>query len=205
MELTLNWQGPVGPGLFPKSDDGLDALATAGIYLRVKQYEYAGKEPRTVAYVGQSKQLAVRFDQHLRDVLTFSSVLRDDTGSIALARDGISRYQAYNSLDAVLSLVAAEAARMRFFWATCEDGFDIAYLNLIEGALKTSLEEQVTGGRAFACENRQGIGMDGLDEEIIICHSYDCLLPSDAALITTLLGGGPIRLSVSPAGFDYVG
>jgi len=67
MELTLCWQGPIGPGLFPEAGDDLAALAVSGIYLRVKRYD----DDRTVSYVGQSKQLIVRFDQHLRDILTF--------------------------------------------------------------------------------------------------------------------------------------
>jgi hypothetical protein len=117
MKLTLQWRGPIGPGLFPEAGDALAALAAPGIYLRIKHYEGAGGDARTVSYVGQSKQLIVRFDQHLRDILTFSSALRDRTGEVALARDGANRYQAYNALeeDIVIShvfddLEAADAA-----------------------------------------------------------------------------------------------
>ena len=67
MELTLHWRGPVGPGRFPESDAELEAMAGAGVYLRVKRY--AGG--RTVSYVGQSRRLLTRFDQHIRDILTF--------------------------------------------------------------------------------------------------------------------------------------
>ena len=143
MDLTLRWRGPVGPGRFPTSGDALAALAVPAC---------------TVSYVGQSKQPIVRFDQHLRDILTFSSALRDRTGAIALARDGANRYQTYNDLEAVIARVTAEAAQLRFYWAACEDGFDAAYLSLIEGALKVRLEVWVAGGEAFACEKNRASG-----------------------------------------------
>jgi len=204
MNLTLRWQGPVGAGLFPEKGDEVSALAEPGVYLRIKHYDAADTEARTVAYVGQSKQLIVRFDQHLRDILTFSSALRDDTGAVALARDGVSRYQAYNALGPVMALVAAEAARLRFYWATCEDGFDMAFLGLIEGALKTRLESQVLESNAFACENIQGIGEGDFDEDIVICHEFDALRAADSALLGSLLGDDPIHLTVPLADFDHV-
>jgi hypothetical protein len=200
MELMLRWQGPTGPGLFPEAGDALAELAVPGVYLRIKQYE----EGRTVSYVGQSKQLIVRFDQHLRDILTFSSALRDQTGAVALARDGASRYQAYNALESVLALAAAEAARLRFYWAACADGFDAAYLSLVEGALKAQLEAQVAGGAAFACDNRQGIGEGAFDEDIVIVHAFDALDDADAALLGGLLGDDPIHLTVPAAEFGHV-
>jgi hypothetical protein len=205
MDLTLHWQGPIGPGLFPEAGDDLAALAAPGVYLRIKQYDDKETGSRTVSYVGQSKQLIVRFDQHLRDILTFSSALRDKTGSIALARDGANRYQAYNSIGTVMSLVTDEAKRLRFYWAACEDGFDEVYLNLIEGALKTRLEAQVTGGDAFACENKQGIGGGEFDEDIVIGHTFDALAPIDADLIIGLIGSDPIHLTVPLAAFDHAG
>ena len=200
MELSLRWQGPIGPGLFPTSGDGLAALAAPGVYLRVKRYD----EGRTVSYVGQSKQLIVRFDQHLRDILTFSSALRDQTGAIALARHSANRYQAYNDLEAVMALVTAEAARLRFYWAACEDGFDAAYLSLIEGALKARLEDKVAGGDAFACENKQGIGEPSFDEDIVVAHAFDALENSDAVLLGDLIGTDPIHLTVPLAELGHV-
>ena len=200
MELTLRWQGPIGPGLFPETGDELAGLAAPGVYLRVKRYD----DGRTVSYVGQSKQLIVRFDQHLRDILTFSSALRDQTGAIALARHSANRYQAYNDLEAVMALVTAEAARLRFYWAACEDGFDAAYLSLIEGALKARLEDKVAGGNAFACENKQGIGEPSFDEDIVVAHAFDALENSDAVLLGDLIGTDPIHLTVPLAELGHV-
>jgi len=200
MDLILRWQGPVGPGLFPEAGDELAALATPGVYLRIKRYE----NDRTVSYVGQSTQLIVRFDQHLRDILTFSSALRDRTGAVALARDGVSRYRAYNALADVMALATAEAARLRFYWAACEDGFDAAWLSLVEGALKTRLEAQVAGGTAFACDNLQGIGEGSFDEDIVITHDFGALIDSETTLLVGLLGSEPIHLTVPVAELDHV-
>ena len=196
----------MGPGRFPTSGDALAALAAPGIYLRVKPYEGDGAAARTVSYVGQSKQLIVRFDQHLCDILTFSSALRDRTGAIALARYGPNRYQTYNDLEAVMALVTAEAARLRFYWAACEDGFDAAYLRLIEGALKARLEARVAGGEAFACENKnkQGIGEAAFDEDIVVSHVFNELGTEDAVLLADLMGGDPLHLTVPLAELDHV-
>lgn len=191
MELVLRWRGPVGPGRFPESGDTLDAIAGAGVYLRIKRYD-AG---RTVSYVGQSRQLIVRFDQHIRDILTFSAALRDDDGAVALARDGVSRLAAYNALDTVMPLIAAEAARLRFYWALCADGFDEACLTLVEGALKDRLEAVVAGRRdTLSCENRQGFAEPDFDDEIVIVHDFDALDDADRALLADITGGAPIRL-----------
>jgi hypothetical protein len=193
MNLTLRWQGPIGPGLFPEAGDDLAVLAVPGVYLRVKRYE----QDRTVSYVGQSRQLIVRFDQHLRDILTFSAALRDETGAVVLGREGASRYGVYNALDNVMPMVAAEAARLRFFWAACEDGFDEEYLSLVEGALKTRLEEQAMGDEtALAVENRQGIAEPDFEDDIVIVHELDELAVEDRAVVNTILGAAPIRLAV---------
>lgn len=200
MELTLRWQGPTGPGLFPEAGDDLAALAIPGVYLRVKRY---GDE-RTVSYVGQSKQLIVRFDQHLRDILTFSAALRDDTGTVVLGREDSSRYGVYNTLDTVMPTVAAEAARLRFYWAACEDGFDDDYMTLIEGALKTRLEEQVIGNEtSFHVENRQGISEPDFDDDILIVHDFNELAAPDRDILIHILGSDSIRLPVRIAELGY--
>ena len=204
MELMLQWRGPIGPGLFPESGDELAALSAPGIYLRIKRYDGGDTAPRTVSYVGQSKQLIVRFDQHLRDILTFSSLLRDDTGTIALGRDSANRFQAYNAIGDVMALVTAEAARLRFYWAFCEDGFDVAYLNLIEGALKSRLESRAGHGDAFACENRQGIGDGAFDEDIVVFNVFDALDAGDATMLGDLVGTDPIHLTVPLAELHHV-
>lgn len=193
MELILRWQGPTGPGLFPQGGDDLAALAIPGVYLRVKRYDGG----RTVSYVGQSKQLIIRFDQHLRDMLTFSAALRDDSGAVVLGRDGVSRYGVYNALDEVLPLVAAETSRLRFYWAACEDGFDEDYMTLVEGALKSRLEEYVAGdGGSFDVENRQGIAEPDFDDDILIIHEFGGLPAAEQTVLTAILGSDPIRVPV---------
>ena len=202
MQFTLRWRGPMGPGLFPEAGDDLAALAIPGVYLRVKRYE----EARTVSYVGQSKQLIIRFDQHLRDILTFSAALRDGTGAVVLGREGASRYGVYNALDSVMPLVAAEAARLQFYWAACEDGFDEEYMTLVEGALKTRLEERVIGNEAILdVENRQGITEPAFDDDMVINHEFDDISVEDRSVLTDILGADPIRLTVRMEEFGHAG
>jgi len=103
-----------------------------------------------------------------------------------------------------MTLVSDEAARLRFYWAFCEDGFDEPYLNLVEGALKARLETRVAVGDAFACENKQGIGEGEFNEDIIVTRVFDNLEPADATLLGDLIGNDPIYLSVPLPEFDLV-
>ena len=189
MRLTLCWQGPVGPGCFPEDQDALVRMSGPGVYLRLKRYGGG----RTVRYVGQSVRLLSRFDQHLRDVLTFSAALRDDAGDIALARDAAHRVAAYNALDRVLALAAAEAGRMRFFYALAEDGFDSDWLGVIEGALKARLEARLTD--AGLGENVQPIPLAGFDEDLAIDSDFSALDAAGRALLEEVIGTDEIRLA----------
>lgn len=198
MELDLCWQGPVGPGLFPEDRDALQALSVPGVYLRLKQY--AGD--RHVAYVGQSRNLLTRFDQHLRDILTFSVSLRDGAGNIVLARDGGNRPLAYNDLDTVLGAVRAEAARMRFIYALCSDGFDEEYLSLVEGTLKSRLEERL-GGAFLSVENQQGISRPDFGDDIVLTSDFTGLTPDWSTVLNEILGEEPVRIASKCAGLAH--
>ena len=83
MDLTLNWRGPIGAGNFPIKTDLIEELNESGIYLRIKTY----KNERNVVYIGQSRKLLSRFEQHIRNVLSFKQMLRVKF-YFALSRDG---------------------------------------------------------------------------------------------------------------------
>jgi len=191
VRLTLCWRGPVGPGCFPEDEDALARLAGAGVYLRIKSYDGG----RTVRYVGRSVRLLSRFDQHLRDVLTFSSALRDDAGHVALARDAVHRVVAYNALEDVLALVAAEARRMRFFYALAEEGFDADWLGVVEGALKARIETRLDD--TALGENVQPIPLSGFDEDFAIESDLSALDAAGRDLLGAIIGAEDIRLPTS--------
>lgn len=202
MNLTLRWRGPVGPGSFPEAGDDLAALAVPGVYLRLKGYDGG----RTVSYVGQSRQLIVRFDQHLRDILTFSAALRDETGKVVLGRDGVGRYNIYNALDRVMPLVAAEAQRLRFYWAACSDEFGEECLTLVEGALKARLEGRLAdGASSLDVENRQGIAEPDIEENIVIENQFSDLEHDDRDTLADLLGTDPLCISIDISEIGFAG
>ena len=188
MELILDWEGPVGPGNFPVDILECEALAAPGIYLRIKRYENA----RTVAYVGQSVNLLSRFDQHLRDILTFSVDLRNRAGDVILPRDGGDRAAAYNRLGVLAPVIAGEAQRTEFLYARCGELFDPDYLSATEALLKERLEQRL-GGALETLENRQGISTGGLDEEVIIYSETGRLDDDFVGLLIGLLGNDPVR------------
>lgn len=193
MRIDLTWRGPVRPGCFPDDPHALETLLDPGVYLRVKSYDRG----RTVSYVGQSKSLLTRFDQHLTSLLGLLYPLRGDDGRAAFTGEFGARLAAYNDLDGAAALALAEAKRMRFFYAACGDDFDSDYLTLVEAVLKSRIERGVgAAADAFDIENRQGISAGDILEEITIESDFSELAETDRALVAGIIGADPIRLGV---------
>ena len=197
MELTLVWRGPVGAGLFPDDEAALEPLRGPGVYLRIKGY--AGG--RTVSYVGQSRSVLTRIDQHLTAMLALQTPLRDERGRTVFAGDAGARFAAYNDLAAASGAAAAEVLRTRFYVALCGEDFSDDFLDLAEGALKTRLENRVASGAGLsACENIQGIPQDPFADVVRIVLDSSVLPPEDSELVDRALGAEPIRVAATPAG-----
>ena len=135
MKLELHWCGPYGAGHFPEDSEAMAELLRAGVYLRVKSYARG----RNVAYVGQSKQVLARIDQHVGAVLGLGHGLRDESGRMVFTPAFDARLRALNDIEKVAQLALAEARRMRFFCAFCDDGFDSDFLGLVEYLLMQRL------------------------------------------------------------------
>lgn len=200
MRLTLCWTGPVGAGLFPEAADGLQALAVPGVYLRLKRY----RRGRLIGYVGQSRNLLSRFDQHLADLFGLAVDLRDEDGRLAFARGFDGRLGCYRDVAAALALVRAEAERMRFFYAPCDEAFPKTRLNLVEGALRERMTARIAGSARLAAENRIAPPAGEADDAVVLDLRFDALAEGDAASLAALLGGEPIRvpLAAAEAAFD---
>jgi hypothetical protein len=202
MNITLAWNGPVGVGRFPSDPSALEALDAPGVYLRVKTY--AGG--RTVSYVGQSKSLLVRIDQHLTSLLGLLYPLRDDAGAPLGRGDFADRVRAYNDIDATAAAALAEAKRMRFYLAPCDDtlGFRDDHLNLVEGALKSRIERQAAArAGADECENIQGVPVADFDDVVAIVGDFSALAPEDAETVATVVGAAPIEIAERALGLGH--
>ena len=197
MRIALEWRGPLGAGLFPDDPAALADLQAPGVYLRVKRY--AGG--RSVSYVGQSRSVLDRIDQHLAAMLALRAPLRDARGRPAFAGDMGARLAAYGDLDAAAALAAGEAARTRFLIAWCGEEFGEARLDLVEGALKARLEARTAAGVGLAaCENLRGVPADPWADADRIEQDTDALAPEYADLVRRALGAEPILLDTAPAG-----
>ncbi|MEX2455289.1 MAG: hypothetical protein WD470_11325 [Rhodospirillaceae bacterium] len=140
MAVVLNWEGPVGPGRFPDDDPLMfERLCAAGVYLRVKLYANG----RIVAYAGQSVSLLARFDQHLCAMLSLAAPIRDATGGVILSGDAGARIEAFGRLAEASALAAADAGRVRFWFALCDDYFHVEHLSLAEGLLQRRMAKRV--------------------------------------------------------------
>ena len=192
MDLTLRWQGPMGAGLFPDDLDGRAALDAAGIYLRVKQYENG----RLVGYVGQSKHLLQRFDQHLTRILSLNVSIRDETGQPACGPD---RLALFNALDESGPMALAEARRTKFYFARAEDGFDADYLTMLEALLKQRAE-QCLGG---ACENIQSIASGAFDHDIAVVQDFALLQDDAVSIVQAVVGSDTIYVAETGDAFDH--
>lgn len=199
MRLTLSWQGPVGAGSFPDDPERFAALMVPAVYLRVKAYGGG----RTVSYVGQSRTLLARIDQHIGQVLALAVPLRDGDGRPAYAADPMERLSGLNRGAALPALAAAEALRMRFYFAACGDDFPDDCLSLAEAALKDRMEAQAAQHAGLVLvENRVRIAFAALDGPVEIASTLDALAPADAALVAALIGNAPICLGTVEAAFD---
>ncbi len=192
MHLVLNWSGPVGPGSFPSDPLGLEALAQPGVYLRVKRYDRG----RTVGYVGQSRNVVVRIDQHLTQALGLLYPVRDALGVVRSRGDLAARLMAYNDLEKTARLAAEDAGRTRFYVAACGEDFDADHLSLAEGALKRRMEARLAAvPDAAAVENQKGITLPEDAMEVVIENVFDALAPADRDVVLGLLGDAPIELA----------
>ncbi len=187
MKLELHWRGPYGAGLFPEESEGMEDLLRAGVYLRVKSYARG----RTVAYVGQSKQVLARMDQHIAAILGLGHALRDDTGQAAFAPAFDARLRALNDIETVAGLAVAEAKRMRFYCAFCDDGFDSDFLGLVEYLLMQRLAENGLEGDA---ENINRPPVAEFDTEVSIESEFGDLEITDQKLLSDLIGEAPLRV-----------
>ncbi len=200
MELTLAWQGPVGAGLFPDDGEALEALRAPGVYLRIKTYARG----RTVSYVGQSRDLLTRIDQHLTAMLSLQTPLRDDGARTVFAGDAGARLAAYNDLRGAAGLAVEDVLRTRFYLAPCDAGFAPDRLDLVEGALKARLEQRVAAGAGLAaCENVQGVPRDPFADIVRIVQDTTALAPGDAGTIALSLGAEPILLDAALVGTGH--
>ena len=197
MDIILTWTGPIGPGVFPEDPETLESMQSPGVYLRVKSYD----NDRVVGYVGQSQNVLSRIDQHLTGLLSLLQTVRDGTGRIVSRGDFADRLGAYKDIGPATALAAADAARMRFFVAFCDEDFEVDRLNLVEGALKNRMEE-IAGARAglIDCENIQGIAIDPFADVLAIDQDRDALDAEYADLVARALGGDPIALDGASIG-----
>jgi hypothetical protein len=182
----------MGAGLFPEDLEGRDALNEPGVYLRVKQYEGG----RVIGYVGQSKHLLQRFDQHLTGILSLNVTVRDETGQPACGPD---RLALFNALEDAGPLAVAEARRTRFFFAKARDGFDVDYLTLLEALLKARAD-QCLGG---ACENIKSIAIGEFDHDIFVTHDFSMLATEEAEAVQFVIGVDPIEIQAAEEAFDH--
>lgn len=186
MSIALRWQGPLGVGRFPTDSDSLDALAVPAVYLRLKCYDGG----RLIAYAGQSVNLLSRVDQHLTRLLSFAQPLRDGVGDAWFTATREARYAAYNELGRTLALARAEAERVRFYYAPCDDEFTAGFLPLAEAALIGRLK----AGQA-ACENRVAAPIAGLDRRVVFESDASALDTADRTLLDDLLGRAAMALA----------
>ncbi len=200
MDIILTWTGPIGPGVFPEDPETLESMQSPGVYLRVKSYD----NDRVVGYVGQSQNVLSRIDQHLTGLLSLLQTVRDGTGRIVSRGDFADRLGAYKDIGPATALAAADAARMRFFVAFCDEDFEVDRLNLVEGALKNRMEE-IAGARAglIDCENIQGIPADPFDGVVRIESEPSALGAEHADIVERLIGTDTIEIAETALGLGH--
>ena len=185
MRLTLAWAGPIGAGTFPATREGLEALMRPGVYLRTRLY--AGQ--RRVSYVGQSRNLLARFDQHLTALLGLTVPLRDARGRIVFQGAAYERFAALERIEEIAALTAAEARRTRFFYAPLAEDTDGAVLNAVEGCLLLRVQALAAAAAGLIeAANRVRPPAGDADLMLEIASDATALAAADRDLVETLVG-----------------
>lgn len=197
MSVELVWQGPVGPGCSPGAafpDDPLifENLCEAGVYLRIKTYENG----RTVAYAGQSVSLLARFDQHLVAMLSLAAPLRDAAGEVVFSGDAGARIDAYGRLEHATALAAADAGRVRFWYALCDDYFHTEHLNLAEGLLQRRIAARLSAAPADVENAKAAPGAMPDDVPDTWINDFSGLSATGVEMLGNLLGDDPMTLEM---------
>ena len=175
-------------------------MQASGVYLRTKVYD----GDLVVGYVGQSKNVLSRIDQHLMSLVSFQQTLRDETGRIVCRGDFSDRIAAYNDIGSAMALVAGDASRTRFYVAICGETFDSDCLNFVEKALKNRMEEIAKMGAGLIdCENRQGIVADPFDGVVRIESDPSALDANHAEIVERLIGAEAIEIADAILGLGY--
>tara|TARA_R110000868_G_scaffold134793_4_gene347044 strand:- start:11465 stop:12076 length:612 start_codon:yes stop_codon:yes gene_type:complete len=197
MTVDLIWQGPVGPGRFPEPAFPADPLlyenlCAAGVYLRIKTYENG----RIIAYAGQSVSLLSRFDQHLAAMLSFAAPLRDARGDIVFTGDAAARIDAYGNLADATALATADAGRVRFWYALCDDYFHTEHLNLAEGLIQRRIAARLSA-RSSDVENAKA-APGAMPDDVPDAWANDLsgLDAADCDLLAGLLGDDTMTLDL---------
>ena len=130
-------------------------------------------------------------DQHVSAGLGLAHVLRDESGQVVFQPAFDARLRALNDIETVAGLALAEARRMRFFCAFCDDGFDSDFLGLVEYLLMQRLAESGKGGNA---ENINRPPVAEFDHEVIVESEFDGVAAADEKLLRGLIGEAPLAL-----------
>lgn len=193
--MRLSWRGPLAPGTFPADSEAFAALLVPAVYLRVKRYASG----RAVVYVGQTRTLLARIDQHLGQLFSFAVALRDDDGRVVFRGEAGERIAAFNDLDRLATLALAEGRRLAFFWAPCDAAFPDDALALAEAALKARLEERALGRAGLAVENRNRVPVGAIEAPIAFDLETDALGEADREFLDDLLGADALVLGADTA------
>ena len=197
MDLNLFWRGPLRSGSFPTDPESFENLNQGGIYLRLKLY----KNGRTVAYVGQSRTLISRFDQHLTRLLSLRQPLRDVNGLVVEHCGTENRFVLLNGIAEMAPLAIEEILRTEFYFALAQDGFDINYLTLIEAMLKKRAENIMRE----QLENIQRINPGEFDHEISIVSDFSYVDVRGCQLIEGVIGSTPIQIPMAQQDLAHAG
>jgi len=197
MDLTLVWRGPMVAGNFPGEVDARSKLSTHGIYMSLKLY----KSDKVIVYVGQSKNLLSRFEQHVTGVLSLVQQRRDDEGNpIEFSGVGNLRANLMNNLEFWGPTALCEVKRLHFLYALAEDGSDPDYLTFLESFLKNRLEDNLKE----TLENVQSINPGEFDHDIKIHQDFSLLNERNSFLVGRVIGAGPALIPAAEEMLDCV-
>lgn len=153
VKLTLKWNGPIFIGSLPEDEKTLGEMEKPGVYVYTQEYPEI-----LAAYVGNSKNVLSRIQQHYGGFLGYTYWLRDEMGEWKFRPD--KGFESLNRIDKTYRVAREEAKRLRFYYSILEDQggslikpVESLLLRVLKDKDKTSI-----GKKTFVCDNERREG-----------------------------------------------
>lgn len=183
VKLTLKWNGPIFIGSLPEDEKTLGGMEKPGVYVYTKEYP-----KKLVAYVGNSKNVLSRIQQHYGGFLGYTYSLRNKMGKQIFEPD--KGFESLNRIDKTYRVAREEAKRLRFYYSILEDqgGFLVKPVECLLIRVLKDKDKTSIGKKTFVCDNARREGYHKDYPKV----TFENVFSKDQSILRSLFGRGSL-------------